>query len=180
MIEVVAQLNNLRMSAKKIRLVTDSIKGMEVNPAIIRLQVITKRSAPIVTKLLQSAIANAKHNHELEADSLMVKNVIVNQAVALKRWKPAAHGAAHPFKKHGSHIKIILTPKEGTKIPKIKKADDKAKVSKIDKETVKVEKLSKSGAAKATGHGFSSDRKQSGQANAKSAGKRSITRTTSK
>jgi len=180
MIEIVAQLNNLRMSAKKIRLVTDSIKGMDVNPAIVRLEVTAKRSAPLITKLLKSAIASAKHNHEIEAESLIVKNIIVNQAIALKRWKPAAQGAAHPFKKHGSHIRLILTAKPGAKLPQDKKSDVKAQASKIEKETVKVDKLTKSGSVKTAGQNYLSDRIKSGHASTKSEAKKSITRTTSK
>lgn len=128
MVEVKAQLRNFRMSSKKIRLVTDSIKGMDVGNALIRLRFINKAAAPVVEKLLNSAIANAEHNNSLQKDDLIVKNIVVNQAIALKRWRPAAHGAAHPLKKHGSHIVITLQSKAkpveiATKSEKSKSSD---------------------------------------------------------
>lgn len=113
MVEVKAQLRHARMSAKKVRLVTDVIKGLSVEDAILRLHYVNRISAPIVLKLLQSAVANAQHNNNLSKESLVVKNVTVDQAVALKRWRPAAFGAAHPFKKHGCHITVVLGLKSG-------------------------------------------------------------------
>ena len=88
MIQVRAQLKHLRMSPKKVRLVADTIKGLEVNQALVRLGFTHKAAAPHIAKVLRSAIANAVHNNNLAADSLMVKKIIVNEAVALKRWKP--------------------------------------------------------------------------------------------
>jgi len=135
MVEIIAQLRNLRMSPKKIRLVTDVIKGMDVDGALLQLQYTQKRSAPIVFKLLKSAIANAQHNNNISADKLRVKNVIVDEAIALDRWKPAAFGAAHPFKKRGSHIRLIVTLKPGVTIEEKKKVKKSVTSKKV--ETVK-------------------------------------------
>lgn len=109
MTEVVAQLKNLRMSAYKVRLVTDAVKGMPVGAALARLQFIPRISSPVVAKLIQSALANAVHNYNLKAEDMMVKNITVNQAIALKRFRPAAFGSAHKLRKHGCHIRVVLT-----------------------------------------------------------------------
>lgn len=135
MVEVVAQLRHVRVSPKKMRLVTDLIKGMEVDAAIAQLKFSLKGSAPMVAKLLKSAAANALHNKEISSDKLIVKNVLVNEAFALKRWKPAAHGAAHPFKKKASHVRLVLTLKPGVtldkKKPKKKDAEKKEKIEDV-------------------------------------------------
>ena len=141
MVEVVAQLKHVRVSPKKMRLVTDMVKGMEVNTALAQLQYLKKGSAPIVRKLLQSAAANAQHNKEISADKLIIKNIVVNEAFALKRWKPAAHGAAHPFKKKGSHVRLVLTLKPGVTLEK-KPAKKKGEEKKEEIKDVKVAKKS--------------------------------------
>lgn len=101
------------MSPKKVRLVADAIKGKGVHDALIHLRFMPKIAAQPVVKLLQSAVANAEHNNNLKADDLMIQKIVVNQAAALKRWKPAAFGSAHGFKKHGTHIDLYLTLKPG-------------------------------------------------------------------
>ena len=109
------------MSPKKVRLVSDVIKGMDVSQALVRLRFIPKAAAPIVAKLLQSAIANAKHNNNLKVEDLMVKSIVVNQGVALKRSRPAAFGSAHGYKKHASHINLVLGLKPGAGTKEMKK-----------------------------------------------------------
>ncbi len=114
------------MSPKKVRLVANTIKGLDANQALTRLRFIHRSPSPVIAKLLKSAIANALHNNNLSADTLMVKKVVVNEAAALKRWKPAAFGSAHPFKRRGSHIDLVLGLKAGQKAPKVM-ADQKKK-----------------------------------------------------
>ncbi len=125
MIEVRAQLKHLRMSSKKVRLVSDAIKGMDVQQALVRLRFIQKAASPIVAKLLQSAIANAQHNNNLKAEDLMVKSIVVNQGVVLKRSRPAAFGSAHGYKKHASHINLVLGLKPGAGVKETKKEASK-------------------------------------------------------
>ena len=120
MVEVIAQLKHVRVSPKKMRLVTDLVKGMEVDAAVLQLKYVKKNAAPIVLKLLKSAAANALHNKEIPSEKMVIKNIIVGEAFALKRWKPAAHGAAHPFKKKASHVRLVLTLKPGVTLEKKK------------------------------------------------------------
>ena len=125
MIEAKAKLKNLRMSAKKVRLVADSIRGAEVNVALDRLQVLHKKSSPIIAKLIKSAVANANDRYDVKQEDLLVKTIIVNKGMDLKRWRPAAFGRAHPFRKHSCHIELVLDTKEGIKVvAKEKKTED--------------------------------------------------------
>lgn len=130
MIEVRAKLRHVRISPKKVRLVTNFISGKSVNEALSLLPVVFKRSSLVVTKLLQSAIANAKDRYGVSADDLKIKTIMVNKATDLKRWRPAAFGQAHPYKKHSSHIEIVLAVSDGAKI--ITKDIKKAEIETVD------------------------------------------------
>ena len=70
---------------------------------------IPRKSARLVTKTLQSAIANAENNNNLSSDALKIESATVEQGPAFKRFRPAARGSAHPYKKSTSHIRIILS-----------------------------------------------------------------------
>ena len=130
MIEIKAKLKHLRITPKKTRLVANAIRGLDVLAALDRLTVVFKKSSPVFTKLLLSAIANAKDRYNVQEEDLKIKSVIVNKGVALSRWKPAAFGRAHPFKKHASHIEIILTTKKGVSVEK--KVKEKKEVETVD------------------------------------------------
>lgn len=134
------------MSPKKVRLVADAIKGLSAEDALVRLQFIHKAPAPILAKLVRSALANARHNSNLTDDLMMVKSIIVGEGVALKRWKPAAFGSAHPYKKRASHVKLILGLKAGAKLPKgvaspvTKEESDKAKTPATSEKAPEIQK----------------------------------------
>ncbi|PWB38425.1 MAG: 50S ribosomal protein L22 [Parcubacteria group bacterium] len=123
--EAKAKLKNIGLSPKKIRLVADVIRGQAVPQALARLQVVFKRSAPIVAKLLNSAVANAQNKFDVKAEDLFVKSIIVNKSVDLKRWKPAAFGTAHPFRKHTAHVEIVVASKEGAAVTVKEKTEQK-------------------------------------------------------
>jgi large subunit ribosomal protein L22 len=110
--EVKAHVRHLRMSPRKVRLVADLIRGMSVEPALSQLRFMSKAAALPIRKLLDSAIANATHNHQLEKNSLFVKAIMVNQGPVLKRWRPRAMGSAAPILKRTCHITIVLDSKE--------------------------------------------------------------------
>lgn len=115
MVESKAKLKHIRISPKKMRLVADAIRGLDVETALSRLTVLFKRSAPVIEKLLKSAAANAADRYDLKEADLKIKSIVVNKGMDLKRWKPAAFGRAHPFRKHSSHVEIVLEAKEGVK-----------------------------------------------------------------
>lgn len=123
--QVHAKLRNLRRSPKKVRLVADVIRGMDVNQALHQLQFINKGATYELTKLLNSAIANAENNNNLSKDNLFVKEITVDGAGFLKRWMPRAHGRATMIRKRMSHVTIVLDERVPTTQKKAtaKKAD---------------------------------------------------------
>ena len=100
------------MSPMKVREITREIQGMSVPEAVGILKFIPRKSARLVAKTLNSAIANAENNHSLSSDNMVVSSATVDQGPVFKRFKPAARGSAHPIRKKTSHIKIVLTEKE--------------------------------------------------------------------
>lgn len=120
--EVKARLNNLRRSPRKVRLVADLIRGLDVKDAQNQLEFLVKGSSSEFEKLLKGAIANAENNFGLSKDNLYVKDVIVNEGTKLKRWLPRAHGRASLILKRTSHIEMILAEKvEGKDRKKVEK-----------------------------------------------------------
>ena len=106
--EALAKHRFARTSAQKARLVADQIRGLHVEKALEVLTYSPKKSAALVKKVLESAIANAENNLNLSADSLTIESAIVEQGPTFKRFRPAARGSAHPYKKFTSHIRIVL------------------------------------------------------------------------
>ncbi len=106
--ETQAQLKQLRMSPRKVRLLVDMVRGMKAVDAVVQLTYSKKSAAKPVKKLIESAMANAEHNHKIEKSTLVVKRAFVNEGDALKRWMPRAMGRATPLRKRASHITVIL------------------------------------------------------------------------
>lgn len=106
--QVKAKARFIRMSARKVRLVIDLIRGKHVDQALAQLQFTNRAAAMPVVKLLKSAIANAQHNFKLEPNSLMIKEITADEGPTLDRWMPRAHGRAMPIRKRTSHISITL------------------------------------------------------------------------
>jgi large subunit ribosomal protein L22 len=73
------------------------------------LRFIPRKSARLLAKTIQSAMANAENNNNLSADQLVISEVKIDEGPAIKRFKPVARGSAHPFKKRTSHISIVLS-----------------------------------------------------------------------
>lgn len=110
--EVGAKARFLRVSPKKARLVIDVVRGLKVTEALNKLKLINKGSAPIVFKLLSSAVANAENNFKLKKEDLYVKRIVANQGPTFHRFKPAAFGSAHPIRKRTTHLEVVLGIKE--------------------------------------------------------------------
>ncbi|MEY4744963.1 MAG: hypothetical protein RL272_908 [Candidatus Parcubacteria bacterium] len=116
--EVIAKARHIRMSPKKVRLVVDLIRGMDVDRAAAQLRFYRKDAAGPVLKLLNSAIANAQHNFKLSADDLYVKKATVDGGPVLKRWRARAFGRAAGIKKRSCHITIVLEQRSVAGTPK--------------------------------------------------------------
>lgn len=109
MTHITAQLNSLRIAPRKVRLVTDLIKGLEAGSAVVQLRYFTKRSSLPISKLVESAIANARHNAKVSAETpLFIKDVRVDEGRVLKRSMPRARGRAAMIKKRSSNITLVL------------------------------------------------------------------------
>lgn len=108
---ITASLKNYRISPRKVRLVADMIRGKNVIQAKDILTNATKKAKSPIGDLLDSAVANALHNHKIEKESLFVKEIRVDQGFVLKRFMPVSRGSAHPTKKKTSHVSIILAAK---------------------------------------------------------------------
>ena len=137
-----AHLRHLRMSPRKVRLVTDLIRGAESKKAQEQLKFIPKKASEPVLKLLNSAIANAKNNFKLEENNLFISEIFVNEGQTLKRWRARAMGRSAPIMKRTSHITIVLDEIKPTQVSKKKKKKE-AKPKIIKKTELKKEKISK-------------------------------------
>ncbi len=107
-----AQAKYVRSSARKARLVCDHIRGKSVEEARAILAHTPRAIARDWSKLLESAVANAEHNHELVGEDLYVKAVKADEGPTIKRFRPRAMGRATKIRKRTSHLTILLTPKE--------------------------------------------------------------------
>ena len=97
MTEVKAQLNNLRLAPRKVRAVSNLIKGKNALDAINQLEATIKRPSSPVIKLLKSAIANAENTYNMVKDNLYVKSIKVDEGIKLKRFKPKGFGRVSPI-----------------------------------------------------------------------------------
>jgi large subunit ribosomal protein L22 len=109
--QAMAKLKYARISAQKARLVADQIRGLHVEKALNTLAFSTKKGAPLIKKVLESAIANAEHNEGADIDELKVATVMIDEGPTMKRIRPRAKGRAARILKRTSHI--TLTVAEG-------------------------------------------------------------------
>jgi large subunit ribosomal protein L22 len=127
-----ASLTNYRQSPRKVRLVTNLVKGKTVNDALMSLRFLDKRAAHPIEKLISSAFANAKQQGTVSADDLIVFDIQVNKGVVLKRMMPRARGSAARIHKHSSHVLLVLAPKGlGKKKGAVKEAPVAPEVSEV-------------------------------------------------
>ncbi len=110
--QIKAQLKRLRTSPRKVRLVADLIRGMDVEDAKSQLEFVSKKSSKQLLKLLNSAIANAQNNFNLDVSNLYISKIVVDEGPTLKRWRPRAMGRAASIRKRTSHITIVLDERE--------------------------------------------------------------------
>ena len=104
--QVAAKLQYARISPQKCRLMADAIRGKNVDDALKTLSFTPKKSARIVKKVLESAIANAEHNHGADIDDLKVSDIHVDTAPTLRRYRARAKGRGSRIIKRNSHITI--------------------------------------------------------------------------
>jgi large subunit ribosomal protein L22 len=108
-----AKLKFARVSARKARLVADLVRGRQVPEAIEMLTFTQKKSAPIIRKLVESAVANAEHEakrsgESIDVDELVIETITVDEGPSLRRFRPRAQGRATRILKKTSHISVVL------------------------------------------------------------------------
>lgn len=106
--EVTASLRYARVSAQKARLVANMVRGQDVSEAIKVLTFLNKKSAVMIKKLVESAVANADYKKTIDLDKLYVKTIYVDEGPVLKRFRPRAQGRATGIRKRMSHINLVL------------------------------------------------------------------------
>ncbi len=111
--EAQALLKFARISPRKVRLVADTVRGKDVSEAIEQLKYMPKKSAPILGRLIWSAVNNAKEmKASVDPDRLYIKTILVDGGPTLRRWRPRAHGRATRIRKRTSHIRIVLDERD--------------------------------------------------------------------
>jgi len=106
--EVNATAKYMRISPTKVRKVVGAVKGNPVEEALNRLNFMPQKAAGMLVKILNSAIANADQHPDLDVDSLVLKNIIVNEGPMLKRFRARARGRSSRILKRTSHITVIV------------------------------------------------------------------------
>lgn len=126
--EIKVKLSNLRTSPRKARQVVDLVRGKKAADAQAMLSFTVNKTARPVLKLLNSAVASAKHDFQLDESNLYISKITVDEGPKLKRWHPMSRGRAYPIIKRTCHIALILAEKEASK-------KEEAKVEKAEVKT---------------------------------------------
>ena len=116
-----ARLRYLRMAPRKVRLVVDTIRGLDVSAAIDQLRLMDKQASSPLLKLLQSAVTSAEKPEDpkdkIERERLFVKTITVDEGPTLKHYRPRAYGRATMLRKRSSHVKITLGVRKAANAP---------------------------------------------------------------
>ena len=110
--EAYAVLRNLRISPQKLNLVATMIRGMDAEKALATLTFSRRRISDDVKKAVQSAIANAENNHQLDVDRLFIKEASVGKAITMRRFRPRARGRTGRIRKPFSHLTVIVSERQ--------------------------------------------------------------------
>jgi len=144
---VTVKLNYLRIAPRKVRLVADLIRKKKVEEAQTILNFTIKKATKPILKLLNTAVADAHNNFQLNSENLYISKITVDEGPKYKRWRPRARGSAYEIQKKTSHITLILDEvvfgkkiKKVKKLKKTKKAKKPIVVSKKEKTLKEVKK----------------------------------------
>jgi large subunit ribosomal protein L22 len=106
--EVKATAKYVRISSQKVRKLIDAVKGKQVETGLDMLKFMPQKAAQLVKKVVHSAVANADQNHDMDVDSLIIKNITADQGPTLKRFRARARGRGSRILKRSSHITVTL------------------------------------------------------------------------
>lgn len=102
----------VRISPRKAKLVVNLVRGKDTNEALALLKFTPKKGAEIIEKVVQSAVANAENNLDLDKDNLYISEIYANEGPKMKRHRPRAQGRAFPIIKRTCHISVVVKEKE--------------------------------------------------------------------
>lgn len=136
--DVTSTAKYIRVSPRKLRLVSKSINHMQAHAAIEALMFISKKAALPLQTTIKTAISDAVTTYKLEKNRLWIKAIDIGEGPKLKRWQPVARGSAHPYVRRMSQIKVILEEKEDDNV------QNKTAVKKIRKQKQEFSKNPKS------------------------------------
>ncbi|MBI2465654.1 MAG: 50S ribosomal protein L22 [Candidatus Sungbacteria bacterium] len=143
--KVIAKLNYLHISPRKVRSVVGVVKGLKPKDALAQLRFVPNRASEPLFKLIKSAIANAENNFSLETDSLKISEFKVDGGPVFKRFRPGSRGRSSPLKKKTSHVTLVL---EGQRVATSsrKSAEEKAApIKEVATDEVKTVRTDKEG-----------------------------------
>lgn len=134
-----AILRRVRISPKKVNLIAAMVRRKKVTDALDLLHFVPKKAAPVLRKVISSAMANAENNFKQEKETLYIKEIVVTEGTTLKRGVPISKGRVHPIKKRTSHITVKLEQQSQQE----KNLKSKAKSTEKTAKTVKNKKPEK-------------------------------------
>ena len=102
----------IRVSPLKARQVADLVRGKNIKEALGVLRYTNKKSAPLINKVVKSAVANAEHNFDMDSDALYISEIMIDEGPTLKRMRPRAYGRADVRRHRTSHITVVLKERE--------------------------------------------------------------------
>ncbi|MCS1352560.1 50S ribosomal protein L22 [Mechercharimyces sp. CAU 1602] len=107
--EAKAVARYVRIAPRKARLVMDLVRGKSVEEALAILRFTPRAASPIIEKVIQSAVANAEHNYEMDPSSLIIAKAYVDEGPTMKRFRPRAMGRASKINKRTSHVTVVVS-----------------------------------------------------------------------
>jgi large subunit ribosomal protein L22 len=115
--EFKASARNIRMSARKARLVMDVVRGRDADEALVVLQFVSKRAAPAISKVIKSAMANAEEygntrGIDVDTSNLVIADAQVDEGPRMKRFRPRSRGMANPFTRYTCHLRVTLAERD--------------------------------------------------------------------
>lgn len=140
--EVKAEAKFIRQSPRKMRLVAGAVKGLSVDETLLALNMMHKSASHPIKKTLESALANATFNFNIDKESLSIKSITVEEGPTLKRFRAGGRGIAKPVQKRMSHVKVVLitqAEKKSRRLPSVRrktKADAVVKQAKQNEKQV--------------------------------------------
>ena len=127
MTTIIAEQKNVRQSSRKVRLVANQVKKLDLETAVKQLAAMERRSSVVILKTLKQALANAVKNSGLAVEDLELADIVVADGPILRRMRAVSRGRGHSIDKRTCHVRVVLKTKEAATVPTVAVADTKGK-----------------------------------------------------